>query len=152
LKDELAGKKVRCPGCSGVVAVPDVEEPEEEAIVEAPRARPAPPPPRPAPAAPRYRGRDDEDEDEDEDEDDEEDSSPRRRPLTVKKRKTRAKLHNGGHGGGMAVNGSVLGGLAMMVGALVWFFVGLAAGYIFFYPPVLFVLGIVALVKGLAGN
>ena len=37
----------------------------------------------------------------------------------------------------------------MMVGAAVWFFVGLAAGIIFFYPPVLFVLGIISFFKGL---
>ncbi len=37
----------------------------------------------------------------------------------------------------------------MMVGAAVWFFVGLAAGIIFFYPPVLFVLGFIALIKGI---
>ena len=32
------------------------------------------------------------------------------------------------------------------------FFVGLVAGYIFFYPPVLFVLGIVSMVKGFSGK
>ncbi|HMJ69103.1 MAG TPA: hypothetical protein VK508_09410 [Cyclobacteriaceae bacterium] len=47
----------------------------------------------------------------------------------------------------------VLGGIAMIAIALVWFFVGLAADRIFFYPPVLFVIGIYALIKGLAdGN
>ena len=37
----------------------------------------------------------------------------------------------------------------MILGAVVWFGVGLAGGVIFFYPPVLFVLGLVAVVKGL---
>ncbi len=46
-------------------------------------------------------------------------------------------------------NGSVLTGILMMVGAAVWFFGGLAFGIIFFYPPVLFVLGFIALVKGI---
>lgn len=47
----------------------------------------------------------------------------------------------------------VLGGVAMIAIALVWFFVGLAAGRIFFYPPVLLVIGIVSIVKGAAeGN
>ncbi len=46
-------------------------------------------------------------------------------------------------------NGSVVTGILMMVGAAVWFFGGLAVGVIFFYPPVLFVLGFIALVKGI---
>jgi hypothetical protein len=44
---------------------------------------------------------------------------------------------------------AVLGGAGMMVGAVVWFVVGWMAGRIFFYPPILFVIGIVALIKGL---
>ena len=45
--------------------------------------------------------------------------------------------------------GPMVAGVLMMVGAAVWFFVGLAAGIIFFYPPVLFVLGIISFFKGL---
>jgi hypothetical protein len=37
-----------------------------------------------------------------------------------------------------------------MVIAVIWFVVGLAGGIIFFYPPVLFIIGLVALCKGLA--
>ena len=40
----------------------------------------------------------------------------------------------------------------MMLGAVVWFFVGMAAGYIYFYPPILFVMGLVSIVKGLGGE
>ncbi len=52
------------------------------------------------------------------------------------------------------VDKGVLGGLAMMVIAVVWFFAGLQfLNRIFFYPPILFVIGLVAFVKGLAtGN
>ena len=46
----------------------------------------------------------------------------------------------------------IIGGVLMMVIAVVWFFVGLAAGFIFFYPPILFVVGIVAFVKGLVSR
>ena len=47
----------------------------------------------------------------------------------------------------------VLGGVVMMLIAVVWFGIGWAAGYIFFYPPVLFVIGLFGLVKGLlTGN
>jgi hypothetical protein len=43
---------------------------------------------------------------------------------------------------------AIWGGVGMMVGAVVWFVVGWMAGRIFFYPPILFVLGIVAVAKG----
>ena len=47
----------------------------------------------------------------------------------------------------------VVGGIIMIVVAIVWFFAGLAADRIFFYPPVLLCIGIYALIKGLAdGN
>ena len=54
--------------------------------------------------------------------------------------------------GQRGIDKGVWGGLAMMVGAIVWFVLGWMAGYIFFYPPVLFVIGIVALVRGLANK
>jgi hypothetical protein len=40
----------------------------------------------------------------------------------------------------------------MMVGAVVWLVVGLFAGWIFFYPPILFVLGLVRFVTALMGH
>ena len=40
----------------------------------------------------------------------------------------------------------------MIVGALVWFFLGLAAGRIFIYPPIMCVLGIGAIVRGFRGE
>lgn len=47
----------------------------------------------------------------------------------------------------------VLGGVAMIVIAIVWFVLGLAADRIFYYPPILLIIGIVGVVKGLAeGN
>jgi hypothetical protein len=46
-------------------------------------------------------------------------------------------------------DGTVIGGVITMLVAVVWFFGGLAAGYIFFYPPVMFVLGLIAVIKGL---
>ncbi len=42
----------------------------------------------------------------------------------------------------------LFGGITMMVVAIIWFIAGYAAGYIFYYPPVLFVFGLIALVKG----
>ncbi|MHC4200179.1 MAG: hypothetical protein ACYSU0_09330 [Planctomycetota bacterium] len=47
----------------------------------------------------------------------------------------------------------VIGGIVMMGIAAVWFFVGLASGVVFLYPPVLFVIGVFAVLKGfLTGN
>lgn len=43
-------------------------------------------------------------------------------------------------------------GILMMVGAAVWFVFGLMGDRIFFYPPVLFVLGIISFFKGLFGS
>lgn len=47
----------------------------------------------------------------------------------------------------------VVGGLAMMAIAAIWFVVGYQAGYIFFYPPILFLIGLYAFFKGIfTGN
>ncbi|MFZ5554760.1 MAG: hypothetical protein ACOZCO_16720 [Bacteroidota bacterium] len=45
-------------------------------------------------------------------------------------------------------NAGIIGGIIMMVGAVVWFIVGYYAGYIFFYPPILFIIGVIAVVRG----
>ena len=44
--------------------------------------------------------------------------------------------------------GQVLGGIGMMVGAVVWFFGALAFGVFFVYPPILFILGLITMIKG----
>jgi hypothetical protein len=47
----------------------------------------------------------------------------------------------------------VLGGLTMMGIAVLWFVLGLACGIVFYYPPILFVVGLIGLVRGvLTGN
>ena len=51
-----------------------------------------------------------------------------------------------------ATKPTVLVGIAMMAGAVVWFVAGLALDRIFFYPPILLVLGFISLVKGLRGE
>ena len=40
------------------------------------------------------------------------------------------------------IDHGMAGGIAMMVIAAVWFGAGYMAGYIFFYPPILFVMGL----------
>jgi hypothetical protein len=115
---------------------------------------------------PRNKKRtDDEDEDEDErprkkrrsddeDEDDErpkgkkrrdDDEKPRKKKKQFKKGKTVNNNFRMEHG---ILNAGVLGGLAAMVGAVIWFVAGLLNDIIFFYPPVLFVLGLIAMIRG----
>ena len=53
---------------------------------------------------------------------------------------------------GKVFNGSVLGGVVAMVIAVVWFFAGLAGGIIFFYPPILFIIGLVGMIRGLVAG
>lgn len=46
-------------------------------------------------------------------------------------------------------NSGILGGLLFMGIAAVWFIVGLLNGYLFYYPPVMFILGFIGFVSGL---
>lgn len=48
-------------------------------------------------------------------------------------------------------SGTIGGGLAMLA-AIVWFFGGLAMGIIFFYPPILFIIGLIGFVKGIVNR
>jgi len=48
-----------------------------------------------------------------------------------------------------AIKKGVWGGIAMIAIAVIWFVGGLAAGYVFYYPPILLALGVYAIFKGL---
>ena len=51
------------------------------------------------------------------------------------------------------IDKGILGGIIMMGIAVIWFFGGLSVGLIFFYPPILFVIGMYASLKGVVtGN
>lgn len=155
VKDQLAGRKIRCPECSNVLAVPlpeaalEVEEEatasllaEEESVPAARRRRareepsesdaiqqrPSPRPPRPAP--PRATT-----------------AAKKRRPKT--RGGPRVAFEQGWFG---SLNAGVIGGLLMMLIAVIWFVAGLAMNIIFFYPPILLVIGLIAMIKGLAGG
>lgn len=151
VKDEGAGRKVRCPACGLTVAVPrpdedqDVEDealsllmvaPDRPACASQPAGAPppdegVPPPPwRPsAPAAP-----------------------PSRRSTSPRRKRSKRRDESEGRGFSVAVHPSIITGLLMMLGAAVWFFLGLAAGRIFIYPPIMFVLGIGAIIRGFRGE
>jgi hypothetical protein len=80
----------------------------------------------------------------------EDDDEPAPRKKTRPSRDIRrTPASSGGFG---TVNAGVIGGVIMMLIAVVWFIAGLAGGIIFFYPPILFIIGIVAVVKGGLGN
>lgn len=78
------------------------------------------------------------------------------RLIALEKAATEEEAGQPGGGFSMESKGirkGMLGGIVMIVIAVVWFFVGLAGGYIFFYPPILFFIGLYALIKGMAdGN
>jgi predicted lipid-binding transport protein (Tim44 family) len=152
IKDEFAGRKVRCSGCKAVLVVPkpDVdreaqaldflmddssgEERVSPAAIQARPPAPARPPanrpaPSPAPAPPRpivYR------------------------PVKEKrKRQPRVTFEEGWFG---SMNAGVIGGILMMGIAVAWFVAGLMGGIIFFYPPILLVVGFIAMIKGIMGG
>ena len=53
---------------------------------------------------------------------------------------------------GRVLNGGVGGGILAMGVAFVWFVIGLLNDVFFFYPPILFVIGLIALFRGLASG
>jgi hypothetical protein len=150
IKDDLAGRRVRCPGCQQVLSVP-APEPERETEADTyrladdsvdaatgiqtktPEARPGSaydpevPPIHPArnptQVPPRERSRQDEG------------------PRIV--------FEEGWFG---SVNSGVIGGVLMILIAVVWFFGGLAVGVIFFYPVILLMIGVFSIIKGLFGG
>lgn len=66
------------------------------------------------------------------------------------KRKAEEAAANGGQSlEGSIFNGGAVGGAIAMLVAVVWFVAGLMNDYIYFYPPILFVIGLGALMKGL---
>jgi uncharacterized membrane protein len=151
VKDEAAGRKVRCPACGAAIAVPqpdtnpDIEDEALDLLLAAPdrpasapqpasAAAPDEEPPRssskptvppPAPHRPS--------------------NSPRPKPSARREKSEKRGLS-------IAAQRSIIVGLLMMLGAAVWFFLGLAAGRIFFYPPIMFVLGIGAVIRGFQGH
>jgi hypothetical protein len=153
VKEELAGKKVRCAVCKGQIAIPRVEA-EDDAEADALRmllteepVKPRKPdlpmidsiqsePPRPQPKRASSLP----------------DPPPEiRRPKPARPKRARDDGERGGYSR-IYVSPAVITGVLMMVGATVWFFGALAFGVIFIYPPIMFVLGLIAVVKGFLGH
>jgi hypothetical protein len=142
VKDELAGKRVHCPDCQAILTVPQAELFEE--VEDIPTVELADPPEEsaarkrilarlPASSAAETQRR----------------SRRRHRPSYLQgedpDRPPRVAFEKGWFG---SINAGIVGGLLMIIIAVVWFVLGLMGGIIFFYPPILFVVGVVALIKG----
>ena len=155
--DKLAGKSVTCPACGTVISVPDLapsDDPGFEVVEEpAPVAKLAMAKPvskRPAVVdeddelandVPRKRRR----RDDDDDDDDEVEERSRKR-----KRKTKKKEHSGWFATeSWVLSGGVIGGALAMLVAIVWFVLGLLNNWLFYYPPILFIVGMIGVIKGL---
>ena len=142
VKDEAAGRRIKCPDCEAVLRVPKPEEPDvvEDAEAEEPppSRKPGPPPvPKKSAVAPAQRKSRFEDEDEDEDD--------KPKPRKPKKKKKGPVAEESG----TSPLRTILGGVASMVIAGVWFGLGLASDRIYIWPPIMFVLGFLALCRGI---
>jgi hypothetical protein len=156
VREELAGRKIRCPKCAKVSTVPQptvVKDAEDEALdillAESPgKKAPSRPPLKqpdadkdvrrekppgsiqpPIPQGPVYRP-----------------PPPSKSAPALRSEKPERSRAS------IAVHPKIITGVLMMVGAVVWFFLGLAANRIFFYPPILFLLGIGAVFRGFKGE
>ena len=155
VKDEFAGRRARCAKCNNLMTVPQpatAKATDEDVLAallaEEKATAPAPPspgaadfhepqevrqPPRPPRLPPSLAAmtRDGE-------------PAARSRPAYYERPRRRGPI--------IAVNSRLVTGLLMMVGAAVWFFVGLEAGIIFFYPPILFVIGLGTMFQGFGSD
>ena len=165
--DQLGGKRCKCPGCGEIRSVPEARAADPEAARgdESPIAAGKP---RRAVTEIRAPRRGDIPEVLPADDDDEEAYKPRNeeaygprpeeeRASRRKKKLVRKKLpekrgffsgFDFGFERSLAGKG-VLAGVLMMVIAVVWFVCGLYMNWIFYYPPVLFIVGLIAFIKGL---
>lgn len=136
VKDELAGKRIRCPTCKSALSVPSGDDDDFLNDLPVPPVR-------------KKKPRTDEDEELAE--------LPPALPAPKKKKKADTEdeadeSSNSRAGGFGSASAGIGGGILMIIIAIVWFVVGLYAGYIYFYPPVLLVLGIVSIGKGMMNN
>ena len=150
--DEFAGKRTKCPACGAGLTVPAPAAPESEplsdedkafrALEDAPDAEPTAAPPRrnsppadPPPSRP---------------------TSPPPAPIPAKKRGPRYEAHaaeDGGRSGysGIHLTPAVAGGLFSMALGAGWCALVWSSGRFTIYGPILFVFGLVAVVRGLLG-
>ena len=130
IDDQYAGMDVECPDCTTIIRAPE----SAPLAVAKPVTR----------ERKRATAEIDDDRYDDDDDDDDRPIRRRRKPKPKrKKEKERQSLE------GKVWSGSAIGGLIAMLIAVAWFVGGLFAGFIFFYPPILFIIGLVGLIRGL---
>jgi hypothetical protein len=157
--DQFGGKRCKCPGCGEIRAVPEQGAEDEgtkrsdESAVDAGMARRAR-------SGIRAQQREDipevlpaDDSNEATYEPGPDDEAPRRKKKRSRKKTPRKKGFFSGFDFGFErslANKGAVAGVLMMVIAVVWFVCGLMfLNRIFFYPPILFIIGLIALIKGL---
>jgi hypothetical protein len=151
--DNKAGQAVPCPVCKRTVPVPADARPDTVVPISTGTAPPMPS--RIPPAPPKKPVLDNLEIVEDEPVHDLDDADMVEAPTDYEEDAPagpRKKKKNKG-GTSSAGGKEVVSGILMMVGAVVWFFGALVwMNRIFFYPPILFVLGIGAVVRGLTNR
>ena len=130
VKDEFAGKRALCPFCKAMIRVPEQDTPSEPPARDFSMVEDAEPDRQ---VEPRRRSR--------------RDDQPRKRPRLRDEDNDVRRPRSGG-----GISSGVLTGILMMVGAVIWFFGALALNWIAFYPPVLFIVGLITFIKGLTGQ
>ena len=141
LDDNNAGHSIQCPACDAIVAVPTVRDqtvqtPEAYSGVQTGATTSS------GWGKPQTQG--------DNAYDYNAASDGRERRVGVDQRfvRTETPPARSGFGG---INAGIGGGLLMMAIAVIWFFGALfLVDRIFFYPPILFVFGLIAVFKGMA--
>lgn len=152
VKDDLVGRWVRCPACKETANVPEAGLQPKPAF-EVVEDEPAPPPRKRVKAETAPLQLDDE----------EPPPRPRSRPdqeydgPRKARKRQRARPKEEEPQGNFALergilNSGVPGGLLAMTIAAVWFIVAIQNDYIFWYPPILFVIGLIAFFRGLTGS
>lgn len=141
--EKYAGKRVKCPQCG------------EPMTVEAPALEPPPRPKKKSAPPPEDEFGDSSDEGFLDGVDLGEGDTIKPKKSKTKKRSlalSRERSESGSTSSSGSNGGLMLKGVLMMVGAVVWFVIGWQAGFIYFYPPILLVIGLVTFVKGMLGS
>jgi hypothetical protein len=83
---------------------------------------------------------------------DQDEPRPKRRRPKLRREEARGPAIAFEEGWFGSTNAGIAGGVLMILIAAVWLVVGLAFDRLFFYPLILFVIGVIAIIKGLAGG
>lgn len=82
--------------------------------------------------------------DEVDDDEDWQEQKKRNKPRKKKRPRSSVGLSSGWFEN---INAGMIGGLLMIIIAVVWFVGGLMGGWLFYYPPILFCIGLAAVVR-----